>query len=91
MLNAIVKSLPLSLLLFTQAIAPLSASAAPAPAPPQLLAQAFKAPLGAAVPDRRRTPPPRASGDCSVGEIKLASLLPSEEFGMPLTGDATPS
>lgn len=84
MLNPIVKFLPLSLLVFAQAIAIIPAQAEPAT--PQLLAQAFKAPLGADVPDRRRTPPPRASGDCSVGDLKLASLLPSEEFGMPLTG-----
>lgn len=89
MLNPIVKFLPLSLLVFAQAIAIMPAQAEPTT--PQLLAQAFKAPLGADVPDRRRTPPPRASGDCSVGDLKLASLLPSEEFGMPLTGDATPN
>ena len=89
MLNPIVKFLPLSLLIFAQAIAAIPAQATPTT--PQLLAQAFKAPLGANVADRRRTPPPRASGDCSVDDLKLASLLPGEEFGMPLTGDANPS
>ncbi|AFY38361.1 protein of unknown function DUF928 [[Leptolyngbya] sp. PCC 7376] len=88
MLNAIVKSLPLSLLVFAQVIGMMPAQARTTP--PQLIAQAFRAPFGAAVPDRRRLPPPRASGDCSTGDIKLASLLPGEAFGMPLTGSANP-
>jgi hypothetical protein len=89
MLNALVKSLPLSLIIFAQVLGIMPAAQA-GTSTPQLIAQAFKAPFGSAVPDRRRLPPPRASGDCSTGEIKLASLLPDKTFGMPLTGSANP-
>lgn len=85
------KSCPLALLV----VAALGNGAAIAQAPHSqdegfLLAQAFKAPVNREIAARRRLPPPRASGDCSVGEIKLASLIPGEEFGMPLTASTNP-
>ncbi|MBZ8179261.1 MAG: DUF928 domain-containing protein [Oscillatoria sp. PMC 1051.18] len=58
---------------------------------PFTLAQAFKPSRNAAIPARRRLPPPRASGDCALGDLKLTPLVPGRDFGMPLTASANPA
>lgn len=60
-------------------------------ATPTLVAQAFKAPAGQAVPDRRRLPPPRSSNNCATGELPLSTLIPAETYGMPRTAAAQPT
>ncbi|NJN76041.1 MAG: DUF928 domain-containing protein [Synechococcaceae cyanobacterium RL_1_2] len=94
MLKSILQSLPLAVLVYsslgsTSAIAQ-SHRGGTIQSESFLLAQAFKAPSNREVAARRRLPPPRASGDCSVGDVKLASLIPGEEFGMPLAASSSP-
>ncbi|MEC4983334.1 MAG: DUF928 domain-containing protein [Oscillatoria sp. PMC 1068.18] len=84
MTNLTGKLVSLSLLLGIQFTAFLSAQ-------PFTFAQTFKPSRNSSIPARRRLPPPRASGNCAIGDLKLTPLVPGQDFGMPLTAAANPT